>query len=398
MLWKLYLVLITANQIIEYDFRDKYSLKILNLLREMNLIPMDRTILNYILYAIDYVKRVIRPQAIEGGVNIDQHTSQVTGFTFKITPGNPNPSQIEQGYVSIDSLISLVNNAMNENGLKLWIAIDRLDVAFTENQELENRALRALFKVYLDMLSLENIKLKIFLRDDIWRRITEEGFREGSHITKNLTIKWNSQTILNLIIRRALSNSVILSYLDIDKEFILSSLEEQEKLFYRLFPDKIEIGERQSSSLNWIESRIRDAKDILAPREVIHLLNESKNIQIKRIEIGEEEPIEDQILDRFSIKEAIDSVSEVRLTQTIYAEYPSLKPFISKLNGQRTEQSFENLCSIWRVEEEEGNKILDEFIEIGLIKKISPQKGTRYKIPFLYRSCLNLVQGSSDNQ
>ncbi len=398
MLWKLYLVLITANQIIEYDFRDQYSLKILELLREMKLIPKERTILNYILYAIDYGKRLFRPSAIEGGISLDQNTAQVTGVNFKITPGNPNPSQLEKGFISIDSLMNLVNQAMLENDLKLWIAIDRLDVAFTENQELENRALRSLFKVYLDILPLDNIKLKIFLRDDIWRRITEEGFREASHITRNLTIRWTSQTILNLIVRRLLANQVIIDNFNLDKEKILSSFEEQKNLFYNLFPDKIEIGEKQSSSLNWIESRIKDAKDIFSPREVIHLLNEAKNIQIKRIEIGEAKPINDQIIDRFSIKEAMNPVSETRLTQTVYAEYPSLKPYISKLSDQRTEQSFENLCKIWELDKKEGKMILEELVEVGFIKINKTQRGIRYKIPFLYRPCLNLVQGSSDNQ
>ena len=31
----------------------------------------------------------------------------------------------------------------------------------------------------------DNIKLKIFVRDDIWQRISEGGFAEASHITKN---------------------------------------------------------------------------------------------------------------------------------------------------------------------------------------------------------------------
>ncbi len=396
MLWKLYIVLITTNQIIEFDFRDEHSKKIVDLLRELNLIPKERNILNFILYAIDYGKRIFRPESIEGGVSIDPMSGLPSGLSFKITPGNPSPKQLEDGFMSIDTLVELVNEAMASNDLNLWIAIDRLDVAFTENQELENRALKALFKVYLDLLPMQNINLKIFLRDDIWRRITEQGFREASHITKSLTIRWSFKTLLNLIIRRILANEILLNEYALDKDKILSSFEAQEELFYRLFPNKIELGEKQSTSLNWIESRIKDSNEIISPREVIHLLNESKNLQLKKIEIGGPEPQEEQILDRFSIKSAMDPVSEVRLHQTIYAEYPSVKPYISKLTGQKTEQSKESLMNIWNIREEETTKLIEKLMEIGLIKKNNTQRGIRYKVPFLYRHSLNLVQGSVD--
>ncbi len=58
------------------------------------------------------------------------------------------------------------------------ISNGRVDIAFAESAEFEANALRALFKVYLDMLSRERIQLKIFLRSDIWKRIIKDrGFR-----------------------------------------------------------------------------------------------------------------------------------------------------------------------------------------------------------------------------
>jgi hypothetical protein len=65
--------------------------------------------------------------------------------------------------------------------------LDRLDVAFADSEGLERNALRALFRVYRDMQGLNNVSVKILLRDDIWARITDEGFREASHITRAVT-------------------------------------------------------------------------------------------------------------------------------------------------------------------------------------------------------------------
>src|SRR5439155_10065835 len=101
---------------------------------------------------------------------------------------------------------SLANTALGKANYKLWILLDRLDVAFADSPDLETNALRALFKTYLDLTGLDNIRLKIFLRSDIWKRITKSGFRESSHITRHATITWTDPFLLNLVIRRVLSN------------------------------------------------------------------------------------------------------------------------------------------------------------------------------------------------
>src|SRR6266545_4069388 len=48
--------------------------------------------------------------------------------------------------------------------------------------------------------------VKIFLRTDIWERITEEGLREATHISRDIHIEWNKASLQNLIVRRLLNN------------------------------------------------------------------------------------------------------------------------------------------------------------------------------------------------
>ena len=115
----------------------------------------------------------------------------------------------KRGYISADELLELADESLEAERLKIWIILDRLDVAFAESAKLEGNALRALFRVYRDMAALENLSLKIFLRNDIWIRITSVGFREASHITKSITITWEPQALLNLVIRRASAQQCI---------------------------------------------------------------------------------------------------------------------------------------------------------------------------------------------
>src|SRR6266480_6745202 len=192
----------------------------------------------------------------------------------------------------------------------------------------KKNALRALFRVYRDFSDLDHIKLKVFLRSDIWTRIVDSGFREASHITKVVTLNWSSSSLLNLIIKRILSNKTLVDAFEIDPEVVLRDFPAQSKLFYRLFPSQVDQGAKKPSTLDWIISRCADGSDKTAPREVIHLLNSLREREIARLERGESPPPDEQLFDRVVFKAALPAVSEARLVQNLYAEYPEQKKWI----------------------------------------------------------------------
>jgi len=169
-------------------------------------------------------------------------------------------------------------------------------VAFVESEELETNALRALFKAYLDLSQFTEIKIKIFLRDDIWQKITKEGFREASHITKYQNLSWTRESLLNLLIRRILDNSELISQYNLNKEEILSDISLQEQLFYRLFPEQIDVGSRKPKTIEWVLSRTKDGKGINTPRELIQLFSHAKTIELKKLENGIDELTNDLII------------------------------------------------------------------------------------------------------
>lgn len=92
---------------------------------------------------------------------IDPATGVPIGVTGKITLREPRSELREAGLVSVDSLLEDANVALEQVDFTVWLVLDRLDVAFEQHEELEQNALRALFKAYLDMQSLEQIGIKI---------------------------------------------------------------------------------------------------------------------------------------------------------------------------------------------------------------------------------------------
>ena len=159
--------------------------------------------------AKEYARRWLAPKSVEAELKFDSHTGLPTGVSGRITPGEPLSDLREKGYISVDALLQLANSALGSIKVHVWVLLDRLDVAFAETHQLERNALRALFRVYLDMAGYDWLKLKIFLRSDIWDGIVEGGFREASYITRVVALEWTPEALLNLVIRRLLKNRVL---------------------------------------------------------------------------------------------------------------------------------------------------------------------------------------------
>lgn len=240
------------------------------------------------------------------------------------------------------------------------------------------------------------IGLKIFLRTDIWNSITREGFREASHIERSLHIKWRIEDLTNLVVRRALSNPDICEHFDVRKEAILADFDSQEGFIYRMFPAQVETGPNKPKAFQWVLSRTKDALQPTAPRELIHFLNELRDEQVNRLERGEKLPPEGKLFEQITFKEALPAVSKARLEQTLFAEFPKLKPYVEMLREQKATQNNHSLRQIWSVSFEEANKIASELETVGFFEKLGSPPDVTWRVPFLYRPALNLVQGAAD--
>jgi len=389
-LWKLYILTLCGKAFKDYSLSSENCREVIDALEEANLLPKSFTLAKALKYALDYVRDIAgRVESIEGGLTVDP-TTTIPGVTGKISLREPSAAAAKMGAISIDELLDKANTALKENNLTIWILLDRLDVAFSNMPQLEANALRALFKYYLDTKQLSSIRPKIFLRTDIWKEIVKDGFREASHLERTLTITWKSEDILNLIVRRLLSNRQISEFYNADKDDILKDTEKQSALFYKACPLQVDSGPNKPETLKWLITRTSDASKAAAPREIIHMLNELRNEQIKKLERGDKTPPENRLFEQTSFKDALPSVSQTRLEQTLYAEYARLKPFIEKLRERRATQSLRSLADLWGVDESSALKVIGELEEAGFLEKF----GKMWRVPFLYRPALNLVQGA----
>jgi archaellum biogenesis ATPase FlaH len=388
-LWKIYIVQLIIEDLIKNNKCFGQANEVKEKLIEANLIEENNTLKRLLNKAKTFAKRLIELDSIEAGATLD------SGVTGKITFKTPSDDLHKRGYISVDELLEKINNYSVGLGYSYWLLFDRLDVAFDQSISLEKNALRALFKVYRDIEEYQSIRLKIFLRDDIWKRITEEGFREASHITRYTTIAWQMSKLLNLIVIRALDSIELVQAYNVQVDEVKADYQKQRDFYYKLFPAQVDIGEKQSETFDWIANRVKDGFGNIAPRELIHFYNEVLRQELREKAIGNNKIEDGNLVSRQAIKNSLFEVSKAKVEQNLYAENSHLKKYISSLENQKAELDIKSLSSVWEIPEKETESVAMSLAEIGFFEQRIAKMEKIFKIPFLYRPYLNIIQGKS---
>ena len=391
-LWKLYFLCVTANYIRHHltmtKTTNEFASEVIDILSKNGLLEPNVSLMTRLKAVYEYLHKYL--PTFEAGITEPNSGVQISG---KITLAEPSTEERGLGFRSLDDLLHKLNCALQQNAITCWLVLDRLDVAFSDTPELEAAALRSLFRTYLDMTGLSHVKIKIFLRDDVWKRIVAPGLREASHITRTLNLGWDQQSLLNLIVRRLASNIHICDYYDIKTDELFLNAKMQEDFFAKVFPKQVDIGKSKPATLDWMLSRTADGTKRTAPRELIHLLNEARDEQLKRYHNGNSEPDGDIIFDKLSIRSALPAVSKARYEQTLCAEYPVLKCSLDFLEGEKTQQTISSLSKLWKCNDEKASEIAEKLVEVGFFERRGTKECPNFWVPFLYRDALKMVQG-----
>jgi hypothetical protein len=282
--------------------------------------------------------------------------------------------------------LRLLAAALKESDVTVWIALDRLDEAFLGYPGVEIPALRALLRTYLDLQAVSNIRLKLFLRNDLFRKVIAGGFVNLTHlIDLKVVIIWEEEDLKNLLIARVKDSPRIVEHLSLGH---LSN----DKAFAKLFPDKISQGEKQSTTWNWMMSRLKDGNGVIAPRNLIDLVEKTREAQL-RSEARTPREFSDglPLMEADSVRKAHHLLSEIRVQDTLLAEAPDLVPLIEKFRDKKAEQNTESLSDLLSVSEQDVRSTVKPLVEIGFLEEF----GTSFKVPMLYREGLSITQGKA---
>ena len=236
---------------------------------------------------------------------------------FKNTNGQtPIPKAEPESCIRHNDALQLLQECLEATESTLWLVFDRLDEAFQASPDVEKPALRALLRTYLDVQDLPSLRLKLFLRKDLFARVIEGGFVNLTHINaRKITITWEDENLYDLLYRRIVQSPGLLEVLG------LTEATDPEDVFHCIFPQKVDDTSKRPTTWNWMLTRIRDGNNVKSPRNLVDLFIKAMSAQNRRenqsprIWDGEEPLITGE-----SLKRALIDLSAERVEDTLIAE------------------------------------------------------------------------------
>jgi hypothetical protein len=387
--WKAYFLSLVGNWILEIvgSTHSPSFLQLERMLLETGLRSKDDRPETVFSKITNTIQRVFEPRSAE--IEFTLSESGIPIITPRVTFDNPNKQeqlQLQQE-VPHERALRLLNDCLGEVGYSVWVAMDRLDEAFDGFPAIEVPALRALLRTYLDLLEFDRIKLKLFVRRDLFRKIIGDGFVNLTHINaRKMEIVWDEADLLNLLSRRIRDNKQFIDALKVEGW-------PDEKLFYRLFPEKVDQAERKPTTWKWIMSRIRDGNDVKPPRNLIGLANLAREEQI-RSDSRTPRNLDQQVplFSSDAIRGAHDRLSEQRVEDTLLAEAGAeVAPLINRFRNAKAEHNLDTLRNTLRLDGDALQSAIRQLVQIGFLEALRAS----WKVPMLYRDGLGVTQGKA---
>lgn len=381
--WKAYIFSLVGNYLIDIygrDYNDQ-MVELKNTLDYLGLESPDTSPATIFGKLYNLTNKLLEPTAIEAGIQLTD-----TGLPIVTPRIEFGPEQKEGTQIFSDDFLKILENAAATTDLTYWVLFDRLDEAFTGSPEVEIPALRALMRTYLDLAALSTIRVKLFVRKDLFRRIIQGGFVNLTHInSRRIEIVWDPDDLVNMIVRRLVLNKNF-------KELCQLEGKSDMEVMSIMLPQQIDAGDRKPATLTWIMSRIRDGRDAKPPRNLIDLFNKAQEAQARKDgrEKRDIDPVVGPIFEAISVKKAYSQLSELRVQDTLLAEANELTKIIERFRNGKSEHNQHTLDEI--ISPVASTKeAIQGLSDMGFLEQI----GENYKIPMLYRDGLKITQGKA---
>lgn len=387
--WKTYLLSLVGNwllQLCEGEFTPT-TRRLDALLNQIGLRSLDDTPATVFSRLTNWVQLLLKPKA--AGVEVTFDALGIPILTPKVEFGDPGSEAktTEADFIFHDDALNLLNTALAENNLTIWVALDRLDEAFVGFAEVELPVLRALFRTYLDLLAFKQLKLKLFIRKDLFRKITASQFVNLTHLNaRKREIIWDEEDLLTLLCKRIRENEAFLAGLD------LQNASDQE-LFSLLFPRQVDAGGRKPSTWKWMLSRLSDGNGCISPRNLIDLVNKAKEEQLRREQRTPRLYAAGiPLIEPEALKRGLARLSRDRVEDTLLAEASQdVAVLVNAFRGSKAEHNDHSIARLFGVEMVQAKAFAKTLMDIGFFE----HTGEGYRIPLLYRDGLDVTQGKA---
>lgn len=388
--WKAYILSLIGNWILEIcgsSYSDAAG-RLDEVLRQTGLRAPDENASSVFARITNWAKRLLNPQALGVEVKFDQTGIPIVTPVAQYASERCEPGDKPENLVSHEEALGLLNSILADLDAMVWLVLDRLDEAFLGYPEVETPALRALLRTYLDLLSFSHIRMKIFVRRDLFAKILRGGFVNLTHVNaRKAEIIWDEDDLFALICRRIRRNE---EFVSMATEKGLSSTTDQD-LFSALLPSHLGLSQKRQTTWNWMLSRTRDGNRSIQPRNLIDLIRFAQDEQTRREQFTSSHKMF-PLLGPDAVKRAFTRLSKQRVEDTILAEAsPEVAVCIEGLRDGKSEHNDESLAAAFGVDTTHIKAFVRVLVELGFLEQVEG----RYRVPMLYREGLNITLGKA---
>jgi hypothetical protein len=384
--WKSYLLSLVGNWLLELYGSDgsRKVRRLDELLLQAGLRSRDDSAETIFSKLVNLFSRLPRPKSAELKFSISENGLPIVAPKLEFE--SPAPTDDSPELIRHETALSVLNDALEEFDLTTWVVLDRLDEAFQGFPAVEIPALRALFRTYLDLSAYRRIRLKLFVRNDVFRKVIQGGFVNLTHINaRKIEIVWEEEDLLSLFCRRVRESTAFIKRTELEGKT-------DKEIFDLIFPKQVDQGERRPTTWSWMMSRVRDGNGIKPPRNLIDLIIKSREAQLRSEDRNAREfSFGSPIIEGDSVRRAHRALSDQRVQDTLLAEAADLAPLIEKFRDGKAEHNLKSLALLLESPEQSIRNTIKPLLEMGFLEEV----GESFKVPMLYRDGLDITQGKA---
>lgn len=298
--------------------------------------------------------------------------------------------------VSLRSMVEELDKALPE---VYHVLFDGLDSIFgSSNTSLAHRrlAVQGLLDMARDLIgALVNIKLKVFIRKDIW---DQADVQNKTHLrAQSEELAWrNSSDFMRIAVAYALDSSpsfhsnlhnvlsVTMPGFELSKQVAYWPAEAVADAWNLLFGERM-AGGRTAFTHKWVWLRTADGNDSHAPRDLLTLLRAATQLEHQFNETGDW--FSRCIIRPRALRGAMEDLSDAAFS-SFKEEFPELRDLVAKLPTFVANSPF-SWDELVPLEEEGLSDQVKLACDVGLIEKPSAAS-ERARIPDIYRYHLGI--------
>ncbi|RFP62954.1 MAG: ParA family protein [Limnothrix sp. CACIAM 69d] len=279
-----------------------------------------------------------------------------------------------------------INSHLKKQVQKIWLLYDNLDQDLAEANNLRSDALIGLLKLVqeFDAKELTNLRIKIFLREDIWERLI---FDNRSHLRgRSIKLEWKRVDLLRFAYRQVIQSekfkalvSQVVPIPDPDSA-TEETLVEALKI---LWGDRIRLGSRGKYLYRWVYDRLSDTSGATYPRSLVVLLTEAKRLELQHK--NDPKLQVDRLFRSRFMADALVEASRARCNE-MREEYGNLSAFFDSLSGKDALLQPEELQQCWENSAREVEPDFERFVQLLKLIGLAEwrPKDERYRFADLY--------------